>query len=88
MKDYIYRIEIDPCPMSPKEEFDNYSDYEQIAYADGEVYGWIVEEVTVVDDELASEHVDSCWGYYGEEGRKLAIETAKEVIADLKRLEE
>ena len=88
MRGYIYRIEIDTCPMNPKEEWDGSSDYEQEAYENGEVYGWIVEEISTEDGEPASEHIDSCWGYYGEEGRKFAIEEAKSLIADLKRREE
>lgn len=46
------------------------------AYLEGEVYGW-----EVVDEE--GECVDSCYGYYGETGRKYAEEDARHTIKQL-----
>ncbi len=43
------------------------------AWAEGEVYGFIVEN----ED---GEHLDSCWGFYGDDGRKLAEDEAKSII--------
>jgi len=42
-------------------------------YISGEVYGFIVEEAE-------GEQIDSCWGFYGDEGVKDAIEDAKATI--------
>lgn len=42
-------------------------------YLSGEVYGFVVE------DEY-EDHVDSCWGYYGNEGIEQAIAEAKDAI--------
>lgn len=47
------------------ETFDN--------YCRGEVYGYVVE-----DEE--GEHIDSCFGYYGDEGMKDAILEAKDMV--------
>jgi hypothetical protein len=44
-----------------------------LAWGNGEVYGYIVE-----DQDGA--HVDSCWGFYGEDGRKDAEQEAKSII--------
>jgi hypothetical protein len=44
-----------------------------LAWADGEVYGFVVE------DEDGN-HVDSCWGFYGEDGRKEAEREAQSII--------
>lgn len=43
------------------------------SYCRGEVYGYVVE-----DEEW--EHIDSCFGYYGDEGMKDAILEAKDTI--------
>ena len=43
------------------------------SYCRGEVYGYVVE-----DEE--GEHIDSCYGYYGDEGMKDAIFEAKDTI--------
>ena len=43
------------------------------SYCKGEVYGFVVE-----DEE--GEHIDSCYGYYGDEGMKDAISEAKDTI--------
>lgn len=43
-------------------------------WADGEVYGYIVE------NEFG-EHVDSCLGFYGDDGREEAEREAKSIIA-------
>ena len=43
------------------------------AWAEGEVYGYVVK------DEDGN-HVDSCWGFYGEEGRKDAESQAESMI--------
>jgi hypothetical protein len=80
MDDLIYRIEHDLGAPNPAEEFDIYSDAEVEAWRDGEVFGWIVERVWVKDGQIQTEHVDSCWGYYGESGRMYAIECAREAI--------
>lgn len=40
----------------------------------GEAYGYVVKDE---DDEI----VDSCWGFYGESGRKVAIEDAESYIS-------
>ena len=45
-----------------------------LAWAEGEVYGYIVE-----DED--GEHLDSCWGYYGDDGRKYAEQEAESYIA-------
>lgn len=42
-------------------------------YLSGEVYGFVSE-----DED--GEQIDSCWGFYGDEGIKEAIEEAKSVI--------
>lgn len=42
-------------------------------YLTGEVYGYMVE-----DDE--ENHIDSCWGFYGDEGKKYMIEEAKQIV--------
>lgn len=47
------------------------------AYLTGNVYGYIVE------DERG-ENIDSCWGFYGDEGRKEAERQAKSIIAHLR----
>lgn len=47
---------------------------EFLAWENGEVYGYIVK-----DDET-SETLDSCWGFYGDDGRKAAEEEAKSMI--------
>lgn len=44
-----------------------------IAWANGDVFGFVV-----TDDE--GNHVDSCWGFYGEDGRKEAESQAKSII--------
>lgn len=31
-------------------------------WTDGEVYGWVCDDITDQDNHT---HVDSCWGYYG-----------------------
>lgn len=43
------------------------------SYCKGEVYGFVVE-----DEE--GEHIDSCYGYYGDDGMKDAIYDAKDTI--------
>ena len=43
------------------------------SYCKGEVYGFVVE-----DEE--GEHIDSCYGYYGDDGMKDAISDAKDTI--------
>lgn len=47
---------------------------EFIAWLEGECYGWIVSS----DEE---DHIDSCWGYYGDDGYKMAEEDAISQIA-------
>lgn len=44
------------------------------AWADGEVYGYVVKDE---DGEV----VDSCWGYYGDDGEKEARREAESYIA-------
>ena len=43
------------------------------AWAEGEVYGYVVKN----ED---GNHLDSCWGFYGEEGRKEAESQAESMI--------
>lgn len=43
------------------------------SYMQGEVYGY-----KVIDEH--GENIDSCWGYYGDDGKKYAIECAKDII--------
>lgn len=43
------------------------------AWAEGEVYGYVVK------DENGN-HMDSCWGFYGEEGRKEAVKEAESLV--------
>ena len=57
-------------------------------YLRGEVYGYIVERVErdEDDEELGSERLDSCWGWYGldyciEQGRSAAERYKEEVAA-------
>ena len=47
---------------------------EFLAWAEGEVYGFVVK-----DDETG-ETLDSCWGFYGDDGRKAAEDEAKSMI--------
>jgi hypothetical protein len=50
-------------------------------YITGEVYGFQVEDVSSL--------FDSCYGFYGEEGKKDAIEEAKSVVDyEINRIEE
>jgi hypothetical protein len=53
------------------QEVRTYSDY-----LEGDVCGYVVE-----DEE--GETVESCWGYYGEEGRKYALSEAKSIVDHL-----
>jgi len=46
---------------------------EYLAWASGEVYGYIVE-----DED--GKHIDSCWGFFGDEGRKEAVKEAESII--------
>ena len=43
------------------------------AFLEGNVVGWVVED-------LDGEHIESCWGYYGREEVKRAIQEAKECV--------
>ena len=43
------------------------------SYCRGEVYGFVIE-----DED--GEHIDSCYGYYGDEGMKDAIYDAKDMV--------
>ena len=42
-------------------------------YLEGEVYGYVAE-----DED--GEHIDSCWGFYGDDGLEDAIQQAKNAI--------
>lgn len=60
------------------------------AYLTGQVYGYQVdgEPEPGEDRDTAEENIDSCYGYYGEEGIKYAIAEAKAGIDwDIKRAE-
>lgn len=69
-KGFTIEIHIDEYAGDPHKEFDNYSKAEVKAWERGEVYGWIVKE--------QGEHVDSCWGYYGD--LEYCIQSAKDSI--------
>ena len=67
---FVIEIEYDQFAGDPREEFDFYTPEEVQAWKDGEVYGWIVKE--------KGDHVDSCWGYYGD--IDYCIQSAKDAI--------
>lgn len=69
-KGFEIEIQIDNCAGDPRKEFDFYTPEEVQAWKDGEVYGWIAKE--------KGEHVDSCWGYYGD--LEYCIQSAKDAI--------
>lgn len=58
-------------------EIEEYADY-----VEGNVVGWVVKKGC--DSCGHPEVMESCWGYIGDEGRKDAIEAAKDTIAYLR----
>jgi len=46
---------------------------EWLSYANGEVYGYIVKDENY-------DVIDSCWGFFGDDGRDLAEQEAKNII--------
>ena len=44
-----------------------------LAWCEGEVYGYVIEDEN-------GKHIDSCYGYFGEDGRKCAEDEAKSLI--------
>lgn len=79
------RLCIDPDPIEP--DWDDPSAAEMQAWREGEVYGWMVEELTSVVWNVANlaetrttwKSIESCWGYYGDPERALAdgVDTAQ-----------
>jgi len=67
----------------------NMSEYR--AYAEGDVWGWVVEKRVTwhaddpdCGDRETWEHVDSCWGYYGRNGAngEYLEQCARDALAD------
>jgi hypothetical protein len=56
-------------------EIDEYN-----AYLNGEVYGYLVHPIEEDEDYHPATCLDSCWGYFGDEGFKYAKQSAKEHI--------
>jgi hypothetical protein len=65
---YVACIVPDMDAPNPVEEFDFPGENDLDAWQNGEVYGWYLLRQVLDDDgeTLESEHLDSCFGYYGD----------------------
>ena len=61
------RIERDDFASDPRKDFDDAGDFEINAYLNGEVYFFIIEDVSGCKccGQEVVKHVDSCGGFYG-----------------------
>jgi hypothetical protein len=53
------------------------------AYMSGEVYGFQITENADPDDPERGDIIDSCWGYYGDDGIKAIREEYPEFTEEL-----
>jgi hypothetical protein len=78
---YVACIVPDMDAPNPVEEFDFPGENDLDAWQNGEVYGWYLLRQVLDDDgeTLESEHIDSCWGYYGWSERVYMYGMAEEI---------